>query len=147
MVGDIAPVDDPLVTARYLRRFPDGDQYLQIGGFRFFRLEPRSLRYIAGFGSIHTLTAENYLAPPYEIADAEGDIITHMNQDHAHNLIDYCRHVHTRSPQHAQMIGIDCDGFDVRADGEVLRFDFATEVADAAQARTELVRLAQASRA
>ena len=147
MVGDIAPVDDPLVTTRYLRYFPEGEQYLQIGGFRFFRLEPRSLRYIAGFGSIHTLSAENYLAAPNVLADAEADVIAHMNDDHAHNLIAYCRHVHARNPQSAQMIGIDCDGFDVRADGEVLRFDFASEVADAAQARTELVRLAQASRA
>lgn len=44
------------------------------------------------------------------------------------------------------MIGIDCDGFDVRADGEMLRFDFASEVKDAGEARAELVKLAQASR-
>jgi hypothetical protein len=45
------------------------------------------------------------------------------------------------------MIGVDCDGFDVRADGEMLRIEFAGEVKDAGEVRTELVRLAQASRA
>ena len=59
----------------------------------------------------------------------------------------YCRHAHGNAPESAEMIGIDCDGFDVRADGEVLRIEFAAEVKDAGEARTELVKLAQASRA
>ena len=147
MIGDIAPVDDAAVASRYLRFFPEARQFLQIGGFRFFRIEPRSLRHIAGFGSIHTIAAEEYLAPHYAIADAEGDVIEHMNVEHAHNLVDYCRHVHGNAPAAAEMIGIDCDGFDLRADGEVLRIGFENEVKDAGEARTQLVRLAQASRA
>jgi putative heme iron utilization protein len=147
MIGDIAPVDDAEFASRYLRFFPEARQYLQIGGFRFFRIEPRSLRYIAGFGSIHTIAAESYLAPGYPIAEAEGDVIEHMNGEHAHNLLDYCRHMHGNEPESAEMIGIDCDGFDVRADGEVLRIEFGREVKDAGEARTELVKLAQASRA
>ena len=147
MIGDIAPLDDAGIASRYLRFFPEARQYLQIGGFRFFRFEPRSLRYIAGFGSIHTITAESYLAPRYPIADAEGDVIEHMNTDHAHNLFDFCRHVHGNTPAGAEMIGIDCDGLDVRADGEVLRIDFGSAVKDAGEARAELVKLAQASRA
>ena len=147
MIGDIAPVDDAAVASRYLRFFPEARQFLQIGGFRFFRIEPRSLRHIAGFGSIHTIAAEEYLAPHYAIADAEGDVIEHMNVEHAHNLVDYCRHVHGKAPASAEMIGIDCDGFDLRADGEVLRIGFENEVKDAGEARTQLVRLAQASRA
>lgn len=147
MIGDIAPVDDAEVRSRYLRFFPEARQYLQIGGFRFFRIEPRSLRYIAGFGSIHTITAESYLAPSYPISGAEDDVIEHMNVDHAGNLFDYCRHVHRKTPANAEMVGIDCDGFDVRADDEILRIEFGSEVKDAGEARTELVKLAQASRA
>ena len=147
MIGDIAPVDDAGIASRYLRFFPEARQYLQIGGFRFFRIEPRALRYIAGFGSIHSVAAESYLAPEYPIADAESDVIGHMNGEHAHNLIDYWRHVHGNAPASAEMIGIDCDGFDVRADGEILRIEFGSEVKDAGEARTELVKLAQASRA
>lgn len=147
MIGDLRPVDDPQLAERYLRYFPEAGQYLQIGGFRFFRLEPRSLRYIAGFGSIHTVAGESYLAADHPIAQAEADIIGHMNADHAHNLVDYCRHVHGRTPEAATMVGIDCDGFDLRADGALLRFAFAREVRNATEARAELVELAQASRA
>ena len=156
LIGDLAPAEDsflyPLegyaaVAGRYLRYFPEGERYLSIGGFRFFVLEPLYLRYIAGFGSIHTIPGERFLAPPLAIAEAESDILAHMNADHGHNLRDYCRHVHQRTVQNARMIGIDCDGFDVLADAEVLRFDFDAEVTDAGAARAELVNLAKASRA
>ena len=113
----------------------------------FFRIEPLSLRYIAGFGSIHTIAADSYLAANYPIAEAESDVIDHMNAEHAHNLLDYCRRVQGKTPSSAQMIGIDCDGLDVRAENEFLRIEFDTEVRDAGEARNELVKLAQASRA
>jgi putative heme iron utilization protein len=147
MIGDISPVNDAAVAARYVRFFPEARQYLQIGGFRFFRIEPRSLRYIAGFGSIHTISAESYLAADYPIADAESEVIDHMNKDHVRTLLEYCRHVHHTTPASATMIGIDCDGFDLLADREVLRIEFPREVRNASEARSELVKLAQASRA
>jgi putative heme iron utilization protein len=146
LIGDLTPNEDAAVAARYLRYFPEGERYLDIGGFRYFRLEPLSLRYIAGFGSIHTIPGESYLAPALAIAEAESEILAHMNADHGHNLRDYCQHVHERTAESAQMIGIDCDGFDVLADAEVLRFDFDAEVKDAGAARAELVNLAKASR-
>lgn len=147
MIGDLVPTDDQAAAARYLRYFPEAGQYLQIGGFRFFRLAPLSLRFVAGFGSIHTIAGKNYLAPEHPLAAAEADILGHMNADHGHNLRDYCRHAQAGEPESASMIGIDCDGFDLRADGRILRFDFAGEVKDANAARVELVKLAKASRA
>lgn len=146
LIGDLAPTEDTAVAARYLHYFPESERFLSIGGFRFFRLEPLSLRYIAGFASIHTIPGESYLAPPLAIAEAESEIVAHMNADHAHNLRGYCKHVHNRTVESARMIGIDCDGFDVLADAEVLRFDFDGEIKDAGAARAELVNLAKASR-
>ena len=146
LIGDLAPTEDTAVAARYLHYFPESERFLSIGGFRFFRLEPLSLRYIAGFASIHTIPGESYLAPPLAIAEAESEIVAHMNADHAHNLRGYCKHVHNRTVESARMIGIDCDGFDVLADAEVLRFDFDAEIKDAGAARAELVNLAKASR-
>ncbi len=147
MIGDLTPTDDPAIAARYLRYFPEAGQYLQIGGFRFFSLAPLSLRFVAGFGSIHTIAGESYLAPTHPLAVAEADILGHMNADHGHNLRDYCRHAQAGEPESASMVGIDCDGFDLRADEQILRFDFSGEVTDVHAARTELVNLAKASRA
>ena len=44
LIGELRPTEDAAVAARYLRYFPEGDRDLGIGGFRFFVLEPMSLR-------------------------------------------------------------------------------------------------------
>jgi len=146
LLGDIAPCDDDAVANRYLRFFPDSRRYLNIGGFRFHSIEPRHVRLIAGFGSLHWLPGAQVLAAKLPIADAETDIIDHMTADHHGNLIDYCRHFHAVETKQVQMIGIDCDGFDLRASDEVYRIEFETEIRDAQAARTQLVSLANIAR-
>ena len=89
---------------------------------------------------------ERYLAASGEVPDAEASILEHMNEDHAEALQAYCRHVHEVEPQRVEMIGIDCDGFDVRADGRLLRFAFERPIATAIEARAALVALARKSR-
>ncbi len=133
-------------AARYRRFFPDAKGLLALGDFSFFVLAPHAVRFIAGFGAIHWIPAADYAPPANSLADAESGIVAHMNSDHSHNLRDCCGHVHGNRPADATMVGLDCDGFDVRADGELLRFQFDDPVTDAATARAALVALAQASR-
>jgi putative heme iron utilization protein len=84
--------------------------------------------------------------PSSPLAEQESDILAHMNADHADDLRAYCRHVHGIEAQRAEMIGIDPDGFDVRADQHGLRFDFDETVADAQAARRALVALSRTTR-
>ena len=70
-----------------------------------------------------------------------------MNTDHAAALRDYCRPALHQRAAAVLMIGIDCDGFDVIADGAPLRFEFAEPVISAATARAALVELARQARA
>jgi putative heme iron utilization protein len=146
MLGKIGANDSPTSAARYLRFFPDNRRFIDIGGFSFYTIEPHHVRLIAGFGSAHWLNGGNVLAARLPIADAEEDIIEHMNDDHHDSLIAYCRHVHGVEATSVQMVGIDCDGFDVRADEILLRFEFETAIASASDARAVLVSLAQAAR-
>jgi putative heme iron utilization protein len=146
VLGTTHPVADAArIERRYLRFYPEHAQYLTIGGFRFFALEPFQVRYIQGFGGLHWIAGESYLAPE-ALRDAEEEILAHMNRDHPDALRAYCRHVHDVDAQDPQMVGFDCDGFDVRAGERLLRFDFAEPVLDAGQARAALVELAQKSR-
>ena len=146
VLGEIALIDDDAVANRYLRYFPDSRQYLDIGGFHFHAIEPRHVRLIAGFGSLHWLSGTQMLAAKLPIAKAETGIIDHMNTDHHGNLIDYCRHFHSIETEKVQMIGIDCDGFDLRVSDDVYRFDFEGEIRDAAAARAKLASLASIAR-
>lgn len=134
------------IQARYLRYQPEGERALGLGGFHFFRIEPQHVRFIEGFGGVHWITGAAYVAPQVTLADAETDILMHMNQDHADTMRAYCSHVHGVQPQKAVMIGIDLDGFDLRADDAVLRFEFNDPVTSPAEARKALVELAQRAR-
>ncbi len=133
--------------ARYLVFFPDAARLLALGDFTFFCIVPKTLRYIAGFGDIRWIAAADYAPPPpNEIGVAEADIVAHMNADHADNLKDFCRHFLGTTPETASMIGIDCDGFDLRAVGTLARIDFDTPVTNAAEARAALVAMARTAR-
>lgn len=131
---------------RYLRYFPQAESYFAMHDFQFHRIEPERIRYIGGFGKIHWIEAAAYQAGANALAGQETDIIEHMNADHPEALRDYCRHFHGVAPDRAEMIGIDGDGFDIRTDSRILRFDFAEPINDAAGARKALVDMVQQCR-
>lgn len=145
VLGRISSFDDEAVAQRYLRLFPDNRHFLEIGGFRFHAIEPDHVRLIAGFGSAHWIKGSAMLAERYPLADAEPDILDHMNNDHRDALTRYCRHVHGIDAASAEMAGIDCDGFDVRADDRLYRFDFDPPVRTANDARAALVALSKSA--
>lgn len=149
LIGDATRVNADLdaLRMRYLNFFPAAQRLLALGDFGFYRIEPVQLRFIGGFGAMHWISAAGYAPPANDLDEQECDIIAHMNADHSHNLRDYCRHLKQKTTGTAVMIGVDCDGFDVRADGEWLRFDFAQPVTNAAAARHELIAMARAARA
>jgi putative heme iron utilization protein len=148
LMGQVHRVENPHgIKERYVRFFPAARDYHDKLDFDYYRIEPATLRVVAGFGKIHWISREAYAPPANALAAQENGIIAQMNQDHARNLDDCCRHYHQRRPEKAELIGIDCDGFDVRADSELLRFDFDPPVTDAAQARAALVAMADQSRA
>ncbi|MDX8386370.1 MAG: DUF2470 domain-containing protein [Gallionella sp.] len=132
--------------ARYLRYFPEAQSYFSMHDFSFYRIKPIAIRYIGGFGRIHWVDMENYLVPSYELFEKESNVIEHMNADHQEALRNYCQHLHQCETLDATMLGIDIDGFDVRADDSVFRFDFAEPVTDAQQARAVLVEMAKAAK-
>jgi len=147
LVGDAARMaDQDSPKSRYLRYFPGAAQNLELADFFFYRIEPRHIRFIGGFGAIHWVAPQDFLAPSVGLGEQEEGIVAHMNRDHAENLRDYCRHYHGVESGDAEMLGIDCDGFDVRADGRVLRFEFSEPVLDATRARQALVAMAQECR-
>jgi putative heme iron utilization protein len=89
---------------------------------------------------------ENYAVQPYPLIEQETDVIAHMNSDHQDTMRNYCQYVHQCTALNVTMLGIDLDGFDVRADNQMLRFDFSQPVTDAQQARTALVEMAHAAK-
>ena len=148
LLGTAERVADPLtIEPRYERYFPAMRGYRTQLDFEFWRIVPVTLRAIAGFAKVHWVSREAYAPPLNTIADDEASILEHMNTDHAHTLLDYCRLQNRENTTTAEMIGIDCDGFDLIADGKALRFNFDEPVTSAAAVREALIALAQEARA
>jgi hypothetical protein len=75
LIGDAEPFEaDAAMTARYLRYWPEAEQYLPLD-FRFFRVVPKHLRYIAGIGQMGWLEAEEWIRLPALSAEEEGALI------------------------------------------------------------------------
>jgi putative heme iron utilization protein len=145
-LGEARLVSDaelPACRARYLRYLPHVADYLSMD-FAFYRIEPHRVRSIPGFGAAVWVSASDYLPVSAHLAEVEEGILEHMNRDHADALRAYCGHRQGEGVREALMVGVDCDGFDVRADGVLTRIDFETTVLDAHQVRDALVKLARA---
>jgi len=138
--------DDEAARNRYLTNFPDALAYASFGDFRLYRIEPEGGHFIGGFGDIRWFDRDAYIVKPSALNEREADIVSHMNTDHVQALHDFCRHFHRTEAQEVEMLTIDCDGFDVRADDRVLRMEFVEPVADAGAARTQLVTMALEAR-
>jgi hypothetical protein len=149
LLGTAEAVDagDTAARQRYLRYFPQAQQYFAMHDFIFHRIRVEQARFIGGFGNIHWIAADDLRPPANQLAEQEGAILDHMNADHADSLRAYCRHWHGLEPQAVRMLGIDVDGFDVQADQRVLRFGFEQEVLDAQAARAAQVAMSKSARA
>lgn len=110
LIGDVVKFN-PLqeMIARYLRYQPDAKQYLELGGFAFFRLQPKRIRYIAGFGEMGWLDENDFasgMPMPLEIEEKL-----------YHELIKAL-------PFGIRLLGVDCYGVDIERQGRRERQQF-----------------------
>lgn len=131
---------------RYLGYFPEAQTYLGMHDFTFYRIHPKAIRYVGGFGKINWVNMENFNLQPSQLVAQEAEVVAHMNSDHQDVLRNCCLHFHQYDAVTVAMIGIDQDGFDVRADDRVLRFNFPRLAADEQLARALLLEMAQEAR-
>ncbi len=113
-----------LAGRRYLRYFPEAQTYYDMADFQFYRITPQALRYIGGFGDIHWVKADRYQVPPGTLATEEEALLGELNA--------------LRQVSQGVLVGIDCDGYDLRFGERTVRHDFPDLVLDSAQARTLL---------
>lgn len=104
LVGDAERIDaSPELVARYLRYQPDAEQYLALDDFAFFRMTPKRVRYIAGFGQMGWVEeAEWGQAAILPLAD-EAACLRELAGTHAPGI---------------RLLGLDCYGIDIEQQGK-----------------------------
>ncbi len=153
LIGEAKQIDKntAALKARYLRYFPQAAQYFEMHDFNFYQINIHQIRYIAGFGKMGWVSADDFLDtdPPSALIEQEQTIVDHMNHDHSSSLIAYCKHFHGIDATKVSMLGIDRDGFDVHVhqnnQTQIVRFNFEQAVYDAASARQALVAMSKAA--
>ena len=152
LLGHVARViDDGSVRDDYLERHPSAREWSSFGDFGFYRMTVVEAYYVAGFGEMGWLSADDYRqAKPDALADHAAGILAHMNADHAEALVLYCRAFAGVEADSAAMEDVDYLGFRVRArvgeENQDLRINFSRPARTPKEARTVLVEMVRDAR-
>lgn len=112
------PVGDELEAARaaYHEAVKSGESFTEWDDFTFWVLRIEQVRWVGGFGRMASTDLERYLAAePDPVAPQADFAVRHLNEDHAHNLLDMARAIagHTDATAatclRADRYGLDLD--------------------------------------
>lgn len=149
VMGHLAPSKDETLIARYVARHPEAEMYLGFADFRLFEMTVERAHIVAGFGMIDWIAAPDLLfdsSGHEDLAAAESDVVSHMNQDHADAIQLYATKLLGLDAGDWKMTGVDPEGVDLRDGGRIARLTFDNPVKDAEAARSILVRMVKAAR-
>ena len=136
----------------FLAKHPQSSYYVDYKDFSFWRLVVESARYIGGYGRMSWVTGPEWAAAkPDPIAPLAKDILAHMNADHASTMVAYCKAFSkAKDTTAATMTSVDRYGFEMSAvtgkGPRPVRLAFSSPIANADEARREMVALAKKAR-
>ena len=150
--GVLEPVADrDVVRARFLRRQPAAETYVDFADFSFMRLVPRSAHLVAGFGRIITLPGAAILAPEAAVAAELGAMdegaCRHMDEDHADAMALMATRLAGAPEGEWRAVGVDPLGMDLGLGGQVVRVEFPKPLTTGGELRVALKRLVDEARA
>lgn len=156
LLGRAERCPDPLAAARFAARHPASEAYANFADFHLYRVAIERGHLVAGFGRIAWIEGDElrFRSGALALAEAEAEILAHMNRDHPDAIALYAERLLGRAQGGWRLTGIDPEGLDLRqpidAGGEIARLDFAANsqgpVLTPAGARRTLVALAEAAR-
>ncbi|MDI3292075.1 DUF2470 domain-containing protein [Polyangium sp. 15x6] len=144
----VPPEEVAECRASFLAAHPDAATYADFADFSHYRIEPRSLRYVGGFGRMSWVDVAAYArAEPDPLADFAPRILGHMNDDHASSILAYARKLAgIADATSAQMTAVDRYGIEMAVEtpsGERrARLAFDTEIRTREEVRKALIEMA-----
>lgn len=112
IIGDVAEFEpSSLLIERYLRFHPAAEQFLQLGDFRFFRMDPIRIRVVGGFAQAGWLDGRQLLDAPHISLESEKALIEGVQPSIATGAL---------------LLSVDAYGVDYRKDELRHRVEFKT---------------------
>jgi len=134
---------------RFLARHPGAGLYAGFADFAFYRMNVERAHFVGGFARAAWLTAGDIVLDgkgTEAIAEAERDILAHMNADHAEVVGLYAARLLRRRGEGWTMVAVDPEGCDLRRGSAIARLDFPRIVSSLGALRKILVELAAQAR-
>jgi len=141
--------DAELLKRRYLAAHPSAEDFVGFKDFSFFRIVPKGVHLVAGFGRIVDLAPKDFLtdlAGADALVESEPDIVAHMNADHTDTMNLYAVKLLGATDGEWRCTGCDPGGLDLQDDRRTLRLDFPERIVAPAALRQALKRLADRAR-
>jgi hypothetical protein len=147
--GTMRKVNEPAARARFLSRHPSAAMYAGFKDFAFYALDVEGAHFVGGFGRITGISGKDLatgLAGAQALLEAEPEIVSHMNQDHADAVALYATVLAGAPDGDWRFVSCDPEGFDLVCGERGLRLDFPARVTSPQLARKALVELANSAR-
>jgi putative heme iron utilization protein len=138
-----------LLRPRYLGAHPSAEVFVGFKDFAFFRIRPKAVHLVAGFGRIIDLAPDQFLTDltgAEAVVEAGEGAVAHMNTDHREALNLYATQLLGAEPGEWRCTGCDPDGLDLQSGPVVLRLDFPRRIVTPAALRSMLRELAEQAR-
>lgn len=132
------------LRARFIRRHPKAELYVDFPDFSFFRLTPLRASLNGGFGRAYALGGIDLMtvSPAIdEIAATEARAIDHMNTDHADAATRYAKAYCNADGDGWRICGLDAAGIDLALGDQLKRLEYDEPLQDVAELRKKLVKL------
>lgn len=142
--------DAEFLKRRYLAAHPSAEDFVGFKDFSFFRIKPKGVHLVAGFGRIVDIAPKDFLTDlsgAEALLEAEPDIVAHMNADHMDTMNLYAVKLLGASEGEWRCTGCDPDGLDLQDDRRTLRLDFPGRITSPGALRQALKALAERARA
>ncbi len=138
--------DDAVLKARFLAVHPYAAQYADFGDFHLWHIRPMGALFVGGFARAVRLRQAELAPDPIAVGADPGsggrrDYQLHCNNDHPDALAAIAG-----AAGEWRLAATDVDGMDLAQDQRVVRVHWSSPVANPADVRTELVRMAQQAR-
>jgi len=149
VLGRIERSDHERHRRRFLARHPGAGLYAGFADFGCYRMTVESAHFVGGFARATWLAAGDIVLDGKEveeIAEAEPDVLTHMNADHAEAAGLYATRLLRRRAGGWTMVAVDPEGCDLRRGSALARLDFPRSASNPEALREILVTLASQAR-
>ncbi len=149
--GRLVPVADRAAArARFLRRHPAAEMYVDFADFSFMALTVEAAYLVAGFGRITALDPDEIVAPAAmaaSLAEIDASACTHMDEDHADALALIATRLGGATGDGPwRSVGVDPLGIDIGNEAGVVRAEWPAPVDSGGALRAALAKMANEAR-